>query len=675
MKKTLSLLLVLALLMSLFTGMALNAGAAEDAVLSVYTQTGEGEAVLAKGYTAEELAALAEKSEGAAYVYYKKDAPNAVVATEYVTLSALLADAGVTFAEGDSIAFTCTDGPYGKYQGTYEDLNARGVDADGNAVPTAFALTWEQGNLSETTAAAIAAEAKNTGNVRFVSGMTAAEAEGKNAAGMRMPSGVLSITVVSPVKPALSVYTQTGEGEAVLAKSYTADELAALAEKSEGAAYVYYKKDAPNAVVATEYVTLSALLADAGVTFAEGDSIAFTCTDGPYGKYQGTYEDLNARGVDADGNAVPTAFALTWEQGNLSETTAAAIAAEAKNTGNVRFVSGMTAAEAEGKNAAGMRMPSGVLSITVVTPVKPVLEIYTQAGKGGPEKLAKGYTAEELAALAEKSEGAAYVYYKKDAPNAVVATEYVTLSALLADAGVTFAEGDSIAFTCTDGPYGKYRGTYEDLSERGVDADGNAVPTAFALTWEQGNLSETTAAAIAAEAKNTGNIRFVSGMTAAEAEGKNAAGMRMPSGVLSITVVGQPVVQPTKQGLKVDGEAKETEVYNISGYNYFKLRDIAALLNGTAAQFSVGFDVATHTVFVETGKAYTLVGGELTTGTDKSASCVLSNWTVQVNGEVKDIVAYNLADNNFFKLQDLGNAIGFGVEYDKETDTMLITSK
>ena len=111
MKKTLSLLLVLALLMSLFTGMALNAGAAEDAALSVYTQTGEGEAALAKSYTADELAALAEKSEGAAYVYYKKDAPNAVVATEYVTLSALLADAGVDFAEGDSLSFLCDDGP------------------------------------------------------------------------------------------------------------------------------------------------------------------------------------------------------------------------------------------------------------------------------------------------------------------------------------------------------------------------------------------------------------------------------------------------------------------------------------------------------------------------------------------------------------------------------------
>ena len=251
----------------------------------------------------------------------------------------------------------------------------------------------------------------------------------------------------------------------------------------------------------------------------------------------------------------------------------------------------------------------------------------------------------------------------------------VILFTLLTDAGMSFAEGDSIAFTCDDGPYGKYQGTYEDLSDRGVDADGDAVPTAFALTWDTGNLNETTVAAIAAGAKDTGNIRFVSGMTAAEAEGKNAAGMRMPNGVVSITVVGQPVVQPTRQNLKVDGEAKENEVYNISDYNYFKLRDIAALLNGTAAQFSVEFDAATHTVFVETGKAYTPVGGELTTGPDKSASCVLSNWTVQVNGEVKDIVAYNLEGNNFFKLQDLGDAIGFGVEYDKETDTMLITSE
>jgi len=371
MKKTLSLLLMLALVLSLFAGMGALA-ADEPAALEVYAQAEGGEARLAKAYTAAELAALSEKTEGYAYVYFKGDAKNATVATEYVTLSALLADAGVSFGEGDKLSFICSDGPYSKGDFSYETLSARGYDPDGKPVPTGLAITWNNGNLDEATVAEIAATAKNTGSLRFVSGATAGELEAKNAAGNRMPSGVISITVVSPAKPVLTVKTQEGEGEAKAVKAYTAADLAALAEKAEGYAYIYYKKDALNATVATEYVTLSALLADAGVSFGAGDKLAFLCTDGPYSKGDFSYETLSARGCDAAGNPVPTGIALTWDNGNLEESTVAAIAAGAKNTGNIRFVSGATSAELEAKNAAGNRMPSGIIEITVVSAPKTV---------------------------------------------------------------------------------------------------------------------------------------------------------------------------------------------------------------------------------------------------------------------------------------------------------------
>ena len=498
------------------------------------------------------------------------------------------------------------------------------------------------------------------------------------AAGLGAPALAEDEPIAGAVSEAtvLTINLQAEGDVAVPIKTYNISELAALAEINEdGAAYVYYKKDAANAVVATQYVTLDAILKDAEMDFGAGDKLAFECADGPYAKGDFSYETLSARGVDAEGNAVPTALAMTWTAGSLDETTVADLAAKSEFTGSLRFVCGMTAEEAEAKSAAGNRMPSDVTAITVVVPEIVALEIYTQAGKGAPEKLAKAYTGTALKAMMETVDGAAYVYYKKDAANAVVATQYVTLDALLTDAGVTFGEGDNLSFLCSDGPYSKGDFSYETLSTRGVDAEGNAVPTAIALNWAQGSLDEASVADIAAKAEITGNLRFVSGMTAEEAEGKTAAGNRMPSGVIAITVVGQPVVQATNQGLKVDGEEKTTEIYNISGYNYFKLRDIAMLLNGTEAQFSVAFDTETRLVSVTTGAAYEPVGGELETGTDKSATCVLSGWKVEVNGEAKDIVAYNLGGNNFFKLKDLGAALGFGVDYDEATRTMLITSK
>ena len=61
MKKLVSMLLVLAMLVTVFAGLAITASAA-DAALTVYTQAGaDGEKTLAKSYTAEELKKLAEQ--------------------------------------------------------------------------------------------------------------------------------------------------------------------------------------------------------------------------------------------------------------------------------------------------------------------------------------------------------------------------------------------------------------------------------------------------------------------------------------------------------------------------------------------------------------------------------------------------------------------------------------
>ena len=133
---------------------------AADALLSVYTQAGEdGEKTLAKSYTAEELKKLAEtKADGYGYQYFKKGEQDVVV-TEFVTLDALLTDADVTFADGDSLSFVCADGPYTKYAPTYKDFTKnKNYFKDGKAeeVPAALALVWGVGAAADGTVADIA---------------------------------------------------------------------------------------------------------------------------------------------------------------------------------------------------------------------------------------------------------------------------------------------------------------------------------------------------------------------------------------------------------------------------------------------------------------------------------------------------------------------------------------
>ncbi len=137
----------------------------------------------------------------------------------------------------------------------------------------------------------------------------------------------------------------------------------------------------------------------------------------------------------------------------------------------------------------------------------------------------------------------------------------------------------------------------------------------------------------------------------------------------------KPVVQPSAQKLTVNGAAKRTEIYNIDGSNYFKLRDMAALLSGTTSQFSVDWDADGGTIAVKTGAPYVRVGGELATGTDKSASAVVSAQKVTVNGSAVELTAYNIGGNNFFKLRDLGETLNFSVDWNGATSTMVVKSK
>ena len=141
-----------------------------------------------------------------------------------------------------------------------------------------------------------------------------------------------------------------------------------------------------------------------------------------------------------------------------------------------------------------------------------------------------------------------------------------------------------------------------------------------------------------------------------------------------ITIENTVCVQST-HNLSIDGEPKEAEMYNINDENYFKLRDVAALLRGTEAQFEVTWDEASNCIVVETGKPYTPVGGELDQGADRSGSIVVSPQSMTVDGEAVNVTAYNLQGNNYFRIRDLGRVLGFGVDFGENSTVLITTAK
>ena len=133
---------------------------------------------------------------------------------------------------------------------------------------------------------------------------------------------------------------------------------------------------------------------------------------------------------------------------------------------------------------------------------------------------------------------------------------------------------------------------------------------------------------------------------------------------------------PTASTVLVNGENVAFDAYKINDNNYFKLRDLAYILNGTAKQFNVGWDGANNAISLTSGQPYTAVGGEMTGKGSGAKTPELTNSKILKDGAEVSFTAYNIEGNNYFKLRDIGAAFNFGVDWDGARNTIAIdTSK
>lgn len=131
-------------------------------------------------------------------------------------------------------------------------------------------------------------------------------------------------------------------------------------------------------------------------------------------------------------------------------------------------------------------------------------------------------------------------------------------------------------------------------------------------------------------------------------------------------------VVPSTHHVEVNGEAVDPQAYNIDGYNYFKLRDLAYLLNGTTMSFNVTWDSNKNAVNLISGQAYTVVGGEMTVASTTSLRVQESSSKVLLDGTGVSIKGYNINGNNYYKIADVSSAIGFTAAYESTTKTVQI---
>lgn len=127
------------------------------------------------------------------------------------------------------------------------------------------------------------------------------------------------------------------------------------------------------------------------------------------------------------------------------------------------------------------------------------------------------------------------------------------------------------------------------------------------------------------------------------------------------------------QPVMVDGKAVEFQMYTLldengNGTNYVKLRDMAQVLNGTKSISAI------------TGQAYTSTGTEMTTPFSGDRAYTGGAQPIQVDGKAVNMTAITLLDDagggyNYFKLRDLGAALGFNVGWSKEQGVFIESDK
>jgi len=122
----------------------------------------------------------------------------------------------------------------------------------------------------------------------------------------------------------------------------------------------------------------------------------------------------------------------------------------------------------------------------------------------------------------------------------------------------------------------------------------------------------------------------------------------------------------------VNGDEIEFDAYNIEDDNYFKLRDLAYVLSRTEKQFDVGWDNENDAITLTSGKLYTVIGGELAERETGNKYAAPTNSKIYLDGKEILFTAYNIEDNNYFNLRDIAEAFDFGVDWDREKNTIVI---
>lgn len=198
-----------------------------------------------------------------------------------------------------------------------------------------------------------------------------------------------------------------------------------------------------------------------------------------------------------------------------------------------------------------------------------------------------------------------------------------------------------------------------------------------------GNMNSATIAAAAAACEQMGLVNamcFDGGYSIAlyyPSAGVSTGGRNINNGLAFVEVKTAGIAaKPTSSSVIADGEKIGLDAYNIDNNNYFKLRDIAMMLRDSGKKFDIQWDNEKNAITLVPNKGYNAVGGELKVSqvkNNKDAS--VSNSEIYLQNSKIQLKAYNIDNNNYFKLRDIAEHLDFEVTWDNETNSILINTR
>ncbi|MDO5040747.1 MAG: hypothetical protein Q4D95_01510 [Peptoniphilus sp.] len=145
--------------------------------------------------------------------------------------------------------------------------------------------------------------------------------------------------------------------------------------------------------------------------------------------------------------------------------------------------------------------------------------------------------------------------------------------------------------------------------------------------------------------------------------------------ILSSSVFAQTQAVPSEQKVVFDEAEVDIKGYNIDGNNYYRLRDLAAVLTGSEINFNVEYDEIYNYIDITRQSKYDKQPDDLKFSDQEIKSMAESYQRTFVDGDKVIFSGYLINENNYYKLRDLGKVLGFPVSFDEDTNSVIIENK